>query len=174
MTELVAYRTWDNFIEAFTARRVLGVLIALALILLAVGWFSREDPSKKPYLDILGGGFIFNYRIAEVYYGFTAMVEKPLEVGSIIEVTFEDPAGGGPFVVSQRANTRTNRYTFRSPPVHGIAAGKPYHVVIRVYDREKQQLIWTTTRDYRSEIADTVMPEKPLTVGPGYHRNPDL
>jgi hypothetical protein len=171
---LNAYGKWDNLAEAFTVKRVLAVLMLLALMLFAIGWLSREDPSKKPYLEILGGGFIFNYRVPEVYYGFTAMVEKPLAVGSIVEVTFENPAGGDPLVVSQRVNARTPRYAFRSPPVHGVVAQKPYHVTIRIYDRQRKELIWTMERDYKSVISDKVMPEKPLTVGPGYHRNPDL
>jgi hypothetical protein len=170
----IVFARWDDFTEAFTARRVLTALVAMALMLFAIGWFSREDPSKKPYLEILGGGFFFNYRVPEVYYGFTAMVEKPLSVGSIVEVTFENPAGGEPLVVSKRVNARTNRYAFRSPPVHGVVAQKPYHVTIRIYDRQRKELIWTAERDYHSVISDEVMPEKPLTVGPGYHPNPDL
>lgn len=164
----------DEFIAAITLKRIVIALLAMGMMLFAIGWFSREDPSKKPYLDILGGGFIFNYRVSDVYYGFTAIVQKPLAVGSVVRVTFENPSGGEPLVVSRRVDARTNRYAFRSPPLHGVEAGKPYHVEIQVYDRLEQKLIWSTSRDYKSVISDDVVPEKPLTIGPGYTKNPEL
>ncbi|WP_173935039.1 hypothetical protein [Chelativorans sp. Marseille-P2723] len=145
-------------------------LCVLCLVLFAAGWFTREDPSEKPYLQILGGGFIFNYRNAEVFYGFTAQVVRPLASGSIIEARFEDPGGGPPHVVAERVSPMTDRYMLRSPPVAHVKAGKPYHVDIEIYDRRHEKLIWQTRRNYASQVSDEVMPEEPLTVGPGYHR----
>jgi len=154
-------------------KKILGLAIALCAVLFVVGWFLREDPSAEPYLKIMGGGFMFNYRNTDVYYGFTAIVSRPLASGSIIEAAFEDPAGGKPHVVSERVSTMTDRYALRSPSVRGVEAGKPYHVAIKVYDRERKRLIWETERSYTSQISDTVVPDKPLTIGPGYHRNPE-
>ena len=77
----------------FTPFRVVGAGMVLLAILFAIGWLTREDPANKPYLQIVGGGFVFNYRVADNFYGFTAIVSRPLESGSIIEATFEDPAG---------------------------------------------------------------------------------
>jgi len=147
--------------------------IALATVLFAIGWLTREDPAEKPYLSILGGGFIFNYRVADAFYGFTVQVEKPVASGSIIEAEFENPLGGKAFVVEQRTNARTTRYALRSPNLRGIEAGKPYHVAIRLYDFRHETLIEKHERTYTSQISSTVVPEKPLTVGPGYHRNPE-
>lgn len=152
---------------------VLGAL-ALCAVLFAFGWYWRDDPAGDPYLKILGGGFMFNYRQGEVFYGFTAQVVRPLASGSIIEATFEDPAGGAPLVVSERVSTMTDRYALRTPPVRGVEAKKPYHVAIRVYDREKKTLLWNAEQTYASQISDRIVPDKPLTIGPGYHRNPDL
>ncbi|WP_309083509.1 hypothetical protein [Chelativorans sp.] len=157
----------------WSEKKVLGAALALCTLLFAVGWLTREDRSNEPYLKIMGGGFMFNYRTADVYYGFTAVVSRPLASGSIIEASFEDPGGGPPHLVSERVSTMTDRYSLRSPPIRGVEAGKPYRVAIKVYDREHKQLIWQTERSYRSQISDTIVPDKPLTVGPGYHRNPE-
>lgn len=152
-------------------------LIAAAVLLLAglfaVGWATREDPEVKPYLKVLGGGFMFNYRVAEVFYGFTAVVLRPLPTGSTIEASFEDPAGGPDHVVSTRVGTQTERYSLRSPPVHGVEADQPYNVSIRVLDREGETELWRDELTFTSKIGDSVVPDKPLTIGPGYDRNPD-
>ncbi|MBN7761331.1 hypothetical protein JYP52_09290 [Nitratireductor aquibiodomus] len=160
--------------RAFSFRNIIIAALALCAVLFAVGWFTREDPADAPYLKILGGGFMFNYREAEIFYGFTAQVVRPLASGSIIEARFDDPAGGAPLVVSERVSTMTDRYALRTPPVRGVEAKKAYRVDIRVYDRTKTTLLWQEEHSYASQIADTVVPEKPLTIGPGYHRNPEL
>src|SRR5690606_34085034 len=118
-----------------------GIVVAACLMLVplfAVGWLTREDPAEKPYLKILGGGFIFNYRVADVYYGFTAVVQRPLPTGSVVEAAFEDPGGGAAHLVRQRiGGPEMVRFAMRSPPVRGVETGKPYHVAIRILDREE-------------------------------------
>ncbi|WP_292898336.1 MULTISPECIES: hypothetical protein [unclassified Nitratireductor] len=154
-------------------RSIVVAAFVLCGLLFAVGWFTRNDPSQDPYVKILGGGFMFNYRQGEVFYGFTAQVVRPLASGSIIEATFENPAGGAPLVVSERVSTMTDRYALRTPPVRGVEAKKPYKVSIRVYDREKTSMIWEGDTTFASQISDKVVPDRPLTVGPGYHLNPN-
>jgi hypothetical protein len=152
---------------------VVGAAVLAVAALFALGWASRKDPAEKPYLAIAGGGFIFNYRVADVFYGFTAYVQKPLEVGSIIEAEFEDPGGGPPITTSTRVNARTTKYSLRTPTVRGVEAGKPYKVTIRLYDYRHETLIETHEKTYVSKIADTIVPDRPLTIGPGYHRPPE-
>ena len=151
----------------------LGAL-AVAVVAFIAGWMTRDDPAEKPYLEIVGGGFIFNYRVADVFYGFTAQVMKPVPVGSIIVAEFEDPAGGPPLVVEKRVNARTARYGLRSPTVHGVQADQPYKVSVRLYDWQRKELLWQGEHAYSSRISDAIVPDKPLTIGPGYHRNPEL
>lgn len=158
---------------SFTFRGVVGAGILLAAVLFAIGWLTREDPANKPYLKISGSGFLFNYRVADVTYGFTAVVIKPLPVGSTIEAGFEDPSGGGDHVVRKRVGTDTARYSFQSPPVRGVEAGRPYRVSVRIIDRQGDEVLWVHSFDVRSQISDKIVPEKPLTVGPGYAPNPD-
>ena len=160
-------------LERITLRQVIVLASALLAVLFAIGWLTRQDPQTKPYLEILGGGFMFNYREGDVYYGFTAFVTRPLPTGSIIEASFEDPAGGEPLVVSQRVGTDTERYSLRSPEIRGVEAGKSYHVGIRVFDREKTEMLWSHGLDFKSTISDDFIPDKPLVIGPGYHKNPE-
>jgi hypothetical protein len=157
-------------LDRISLPRIVGAGVVLLAVLLAVGWLTREDPAARPYLKILGGGFMFNYRVADVYYGFTAVVDRPLPTGSIIEAAFEDPAGGPEHVVRTRVGTGTSRYALRSPPVRGVEADKPYRVAIRVLDRTERQILWTHDLAFTSRIGDAVVPARPLTVGPGYAR----
>ncbi|MEQ9573129.1 MAG: hypothetical protein RLN95_13795 [Nitratireductor sp.] len=154
-------------IRHVTVSRILAATATVLALLLAAGWLTREDPASKPYLKILGSGFIFNYRVADVYYGFTVLVQRPLPTGSIIEATFEDPAGGAGHVVRTRVGTDTARYSLRSPPVRGVEKDKPYKVAIRVLDREERAVLWRDSVSVRSQIGDAVGPVRTLTVGPG-------
>lgn len=157
----------------FSLKGVILAACALLVPLFAIGWLTREDPGEKPFLQILGGGFIFNYRVSDVYYGFTAVVQRPLPTGSIVEVEFEDPAGGPAHLVRQRmGGAEMARFSLRSPPVRGVEAGKAYHVAIRILDREERQMLWSHGMDFRSQIGDEIVPDAPLTIGPGYARNP--
>ncbi len=159
-------------VQLVSLRRVIAASIALVCVLLAIGWLTREKPENKPYLQILGSGFLFNYRIADITYGFTATVIRPLPVGSIIEASFEDPAGGEPLIVRKRVGTDTTRYGFQSPPVRGVKASIPYLVTVRVVDREGGEILWTHAFGVKSQISDDLVPDEPLTVGPGYALNP--
>lgn len=154
--------------------RVVAALAAAIAVALALAYVlaNRPPPDAKPYLTFLGGGFIFNYRIAEVTYGFTAEVTRPLPVGTIIEAAFEDPAGGEPLLVQARVGTERLRYSLTSPPVEGVEAGRSYHVAVRLIARDGGEILARYERDYVSQIGQEVMPEGPLTIGPGYQRPP--
>lgn len=154
--------------------KIIAAVIGLVLVLLAIGWATREDPADKPYLGIAGGGFIFNYREARVFYGFTAHVLKPLPVGTLMVADFEDPSGGPPLTVETRLHARSTRYGVQSPNVRGLKAGQPYQVSIRLYDYTRTRLIWSAEKSFTSQIDDGIVPEKPLTIGPGYFPNPEL
>jgi hypothetical protein len=156
----------------FTPFRIVAASLVLLAGLFAVGWATRIDPSDKPVIAVVGGGFILNYRLADYYYGFTAVVQKPLESGSIIEATFEDPGGGAPIVVRERVSPATNRYDFRTPPLSGIEAQKPYKVTVRVLDRQETGELYAAEFAYKSDVSDAKLPKAPLTVGPGYAKNP--
>lgn len=158
----------------WSEKTVIGLAVLICALLFAFGWATREPQGEKPYLVISGGGFIFNYRNAEAFYGFSSEVVRPLANGSIIEATFENPAGGQPFVKEERVSAMTNSYSLRTPALHGVAAHHPYKVSIRVYDRLRKDLLWETERTYSSQLSDDVLPKHPLTLGPGYQRLDNL
>ncbi|WP_417412993.1 hypothetical protein [Hoeflea sp.] len=160
--------------EDRTFEKVVAGAIAVVILLFGIGWLTREDPAQKPYVRVAGGGFIYNYREADVYYGFTAHVLKPVPIWSWLIADFEDPGGGPPLTVETRLHARSVRYGVRSPSLRGVKAGKPYRVSIRLYDRTRSELLWSAEKEFTSQIDDTVVPDKPLTIGPGYFPNPEL
>ena len=160
--------------EDRTFEKVVAGAIAVVILLFGIGWLTREDPAQKPYIRVAGGGFIYNYREADVYYGFTAHVLKPVPIWSWLIADFEDPGGGPPLTVETRLHARSVRYGVRSPSLRGVKAGKPYRVSIRLYDRTRSELLWSAEKEFTSQIDDTVVPDKPLTIGPGYFPNPEL
>ncbi|WP_048646449.1 hypothetical protein [Nitratireductor soli] len=159
-------------IVSITPQRIVLASCAVLSVLFAIGWMTREDPGEKPLLQVLGGGFVYNYRISEMHYGFSAVVSKPLASGSIIEASFEDPAGGAVHVVRQRVSPRTSRYALHSPPVRGVEAGRPYLVAIRVLDRLGEEVLWARDMDFVSQVDGAIVPAVPLIIGAGYHSNP--
>jgi hypothetical protein len=126
---------------------------------------------EKPYLKLAGGGFIFNYRNAEATYGVVLQPQKEPPPGAEIEVTFENPAGGEPFVIKKPARAG-GRIEFQTPGVTGVKEDMPYHVVVvlTAADGEELQRI---EKDYASQLDQSVLPEHPLAIGPGYQKNID-
>lgn len=162
-------------LHQITTEKAWMAAISACVVLFGAVWALREDPSQKPYLAIAGGGFVFNYRVSEVFYGFTALVARPLETGSIIEASFSTGKDSSPAVVRQRVGTETRRYALRSPGLVHVMEGVPYAVTIRVLDRSGSKELWRTKKSYVSQISsDGLIASKPLTIGPGYTRNREL
>jgi hypothetical protein len=65
-----------------------------------------------------------------------------------------------------------SRLSLRSPPVRGVEAGRDYKVAIRVFERDGTHLLWSDELAFKSDLSDKVVPDQPLTIGPGYARNP--
>jgi hypothetical protein len=149
--------------------RIVIVIAALAAIALAG---CDDDADDRPYISFAGGGFIFNYNIAEAFYGFVATPERSIPPGTILEARFEDPAGGDPLVVTQAARDGMIQYTFRTPPVTGVEADRDYIVELRLRTPDGTQIA-SYTKAFRSDIGQDMLPERPLTIGPGYQPNPD-
>lgn len=154
---------------ALTAPRRTLLIAAACLGLLA----ACGDDDNKPYFSFAGGGFIFNYRVADSYYGFVAKVERKLPEGGTVEASFEDPSGGPAFVVTQPVRPERISYAFRSPPLKGIVKDKPYKVTLKLMDKDGGTVIAEYDKSYVSTLDEDIMPEEPLTIGPGYAKNPN-
>jgi hypothetical protein len=148
--------------------------VTLVLSLVAAAWAVRVPPGETPYLRIAGAGFMFNYRIADAYYGFTAQVMKPVKNASVIEARFEDPAGGRPIVATEKLWPKTRQYDLRTPPLHGIEKDRPYHVTVRLLQQGDGAVLFEDAFTVTSSLSSAVMPSAPLTIGPGYTKNPDV
>jgi hypothetical protein len=141
------------------------------VLLVVTAACDSGNSSTKPYLEFAGGGFIFNYRLATADYGFVARVLRAIPEGSIIEAAFDDPAGGPPIVLRQSAAAKRISYVFRTPPVQGVRAGHDYGVVLRVLAPDGRALARYEKR-FRAEVDQSVLPDAPPVVGPGYQRAP--
>jgi hypothetical protein len=144
------------------------IWLAFALVL-GLGACSE----KGPYLDISGGGFIFNYRLSEAYAGFVAGPRRTLPEHSRIEATFENPSGGPPIVLSKDVTPDRREYSFTTDALHGIKANIDYDVTVRLIGADGK-VIETIDKKLHSDLDQSVLADKPLTIGPGYTPNPDL
>jgi len=126
---------------------------------------------ETPYVVVGGGGILFNYRIAEATAGIVAEVARPLPEGGTVEASFENPAGGPPFVEAKPVTAERRRFSFTTPPLSGIKADTDYQVVVRVLDAGGVELQRIETKVH-SDLDQSILPKVPLTIGPGYAKNP--
>ena len=122
--------------------------------------------------DIQGGGFIFNYNIAEVFYGVLLKPRRALPVGTEVEASFEDPAGGPPIVVTETFRGGPRPLSLRTPPVQGVRANRDYRVTIRLREPGSGSLLGEASKTFRSDLDQSILPPRRLTVGPGYQPAP--
>jgi len=141
--------------------------------LLLAALVACSEGGDGPYLEFLGGGFVFNYRLAQAEYGFVVKRLRALPEGSVLEARLENPAGGEPFVLREHAAWDRLEYVFRSPPVQGVQANHDYRVEVRLIDGASGRVLATYSRTFRSDVDQSVLPERPPVVGPGYQSAPD-
>lgn len=145
-------------------------LAGTALLALTLALAGCNNADKRPYLGIAGGGFIFNYREAVAYGEVILVPGKPLPEGATVEVTMQDPAGGPPIVMTERP-TGQQRIEFDSRPLTGIKVDTDYAVTVRLLDARGAEL-QRIDKTFRSDVDQSALPSVPLTVGPGYAKNP--
>lgn len=151
-----------------------GLLLGLAAALVVAGGVLLFAPLAQhgddaPMLTLEGGGFVFNYRIAEATYGLVARVERTIPAGTRIVTAFDDPAGGPAIVEEQVARPGMMKLVLKSPPVEGVVAGKPYAVRVQMLTPEGEEIGRLET-SFTSNIDQSVLPKAPLTDGPGYQQ----
>ena len=147
-----------------------SVIVWVCAVLLAG---CGEEGKEKPYVEFAGGGFVFNYNIAEAYYGFVARALRRIPEGMILEAEFENPGGGDPLVVRQTAIAGRAEYTFRTPGVHGVEADRKYQVELRLLEPGTGKLLASYRKAFRSTADQAILPKVPTTIGPGYQLNPE-
>ncbi len=147
----------------------MAVIFGVCTVLLA----ACGDEGDKPYVEFAGGGFVFNYNIAEAYYGFVIRALRRIPDGTILEAEFENPGGGDPLLVRQTATAGRAEYVFRTPGVQGVEAGRDYQVELRLLEPGTGKLMASYGKTFRSTADQTILPKVPTTIGPSYQLNPD-
>ena len=148
--------------------KVVLVLIMISSILAG----CRESPPDA-YVEISGKIFIFNYRVATATYVVTLAKVRPIPDGSVVQTRFDDPAGGAAILVEQKVWPKLDKIAIESPPVFCIVKEKPYAFEIEIKSDDGtvlQKLGGTVV----SSLDQTVLPDRPLVVGPAYTPNPEL
>ena len=143
--------------------------IGLVCALLALSGCQREQGDGP--LAVSGRLFVFNYRVAIASYLVTLNRNGEVPPGSVIETSFENPGGGEPLVTRQKVFLSQAKLVLESPPVHCVVKDRPYAVSIRLRDGSGGllQVIETTVTSNEDQ---SVLPAKPLVLGPLYAPNP--
>ena len=147
---------------------VIGLLLAGA----ALG-ACRDEGGKGEYFAISGKLFEFNYRLAKATYIVTLNPMQPMDDSQVAVASFENPAGGEPLVIRQKIWPKLDHVTLESPPLTCVVKDKPYAVSISIEgaDGAVVQKIDTTMT---SSLDQSILPDRPLVVGPVYELNQDL
>jgi hypothetical protein len=155
--------------EVFVAR----VLLALAMLGILGASACRESGGEGEYFALGGRIFVFNYRVATATYLVNLVPLRPVEDGQTAVVSFEDPAGGEPLVVRKKIWPNMAKTTIESPPLRCVVKDRPYAISIKIEgpDGSVRQTIETTLA---STDDQSILPDKPLVVGPLYTPNPEL
>jgi hypothetical protein len=88
-------------------------------------------------------------------------------------VSFQDPAGGDPIKVRQPIWPKLQHITLTSPPLTCVIKDKPYAVAIRIED-DKGALLQALDTTLTSSLDQSVLPDRPLVVGPVYELNKEM
>ena len=142
------------------------------IVLVIAGAFLAACNQSGDYVQVAGGGFIFNYRIAEASYGIAVKPMREIPADSAMEARFENPAGGPPIVVRKEGPFNPTRIAFSTPPLTGVKKDRPYQVTL-VLTGPDGQVLQQIEKTYSSELDQSALPQRPLAIGPGYQKNVD-
>jgi len=146
-------------------------LLACGLATVLLASCQREADGK--FAELSGRMFVFNYRVATANYLVTLRKTAPLPEGAYAEAEFENPEGGAPFVVRQTLFPVMDKIVLQSPNLKCVKKDRPYSVRIRLVGAGDEPLQAIET-SITSDVDQTVMPSKPLVVGPLYTPNPEV
>ncbi|MDP9570507.1 UNVERIFIED_ORG: hypothetical protein J2W66_000967 [Agrobacterium larrymoorei] len=145
--------------------------LTLPIILLALAGCQREE--QRDVAKISGRMFVFNYRVAVATYLVTLQTQVPIEEGSVIEAEFENPRGGEALTVSEQLFPKNSKIVLQSPPVECVRQDRPYKVTIRLRAPDGH-VMQTLETKVTSDTDQSLLPAKPLVVGPLYSPNPEV
>lgn len=150
-----------------SASRFCSLMLALA----AIGGCQREEGEKL--VELSGRIFVFNYRVATATYLVTLRKTAPIPEDSIAEAVFENPRGGDALTVREKIFAVDERITLESPHLQCVVKDHPYAVTVRIV-APSGKLLQQIDTSITSDLDQTVLPSKPLVIGPGYAPNPEV
>ncbi|ENN85825.1 hypothetical protein RHSP_18385 [Rhizobium freirei PRF 81] len=155
-----------------TMRSIILTTISVGIITsLTLAGCQRKDDEGPTQLT--GRIFVFNYRVASATYMITLKKIAPIPEGTTAVAEFENPAGGDPLVIHEKIYSFWEKITLESPDLRCVRKDRPYSVSIRLVDAS-DKTIQTIKTEVKSDLDQTVLPTKPLVVGPVYTANPDV
>jgi len=143
------------------------VVLAFALVM-HHNWEVEKSLSR---IAISGGGFIYNYRIADIKAGVTVILQKDVPETAELAAHFGLPPGGIDLRLPVRPGKRT--YVLETKSLSGVAANTDYPVTVSLLKGPGGPVLETHEKLLKSGVAPKSMPKAPLTMGPGYHPNQD-
>lgn len=144
------------------------ICCCLGLVLSA----CKED-APTPFLKIVGGSFVFNYRYSKMSYGFVARQLKPLPEGSILEASFDLPDTDRKFVITKSAKAGQLHYSFETEALRGVRRDTPYKVQLKLLEAKTGKELGLVEQVFKSDVDQSTLPTRAPVVGPGYQTNPE-
>lgn len=145
-------------------------IFLLAVILLIV---ACKDQSRNGYVELAGRVFIFNPRVGEATYVVSLTILKDLPKGARIKAKFENPAGGETIEVNEIVRVVVSKIAIESPPLSCIKKDRRYAFEITLSDADGA-VLQTISSSIKSSLDQSILPDAPLVVGPGYEPNLEL
>jgi hypothetical protein len=146
-------------------------LLALAVFAMMLAGCQRETEGKL--VELSGRIFVFNYRVATANYLVTLRKLGPLPNGSVATAEFENPQGGKALMAREKIFAVDDKIVLQSPQLHCVRKDHAYAVTVRILDASGDILQEIGT-SIISDVDQSVMPTKPLVIGPGYEANPEV
>lgn len=134
---------------------------------------SACQRQAESLVEVTGHLFVFNYRVASATYMLTLKKTGPIPDGSVIIAEFENPQGGDPLVLNQKIYPTGDKIALQSENLHCVRKDRPYSASVRLVDKDGKVLQELKTQ-FRSDLDQTVLPSKPLVLGAGYEKNPEV
>ncbi|AVA20994.1 MULTISPECIES: hypothetical protein [unclassified Rhizobium] len=151
--------------------RTQAIVLMAAIAGLALAGCQRQADNGPTELS--GRLFVFNYRVASASYMITLKKIAPIPEGTTAVAEFENPMGGDPLVVREKIYTFWDKITLESPDLRCVRKDRPYSVSIKLVDASDKTIQIIKT-EVKSDLDQTVLPTRPLVVGPSYTKNPDV
>ena len=150
------------------ARFILAICCSAGLALSAC-----KEQAPQPYLKIVGGGFVFNYRYSKMTYGFVARQLRPLPEASVLEASIDLPHTERKYIITQPAKSGQMHYSFETDALRGVQKNTAYKVQLKLLEAETGKELELVEQIFKSDIDQDTLPTKAPVAVIGYQTAPE-